>query len=218
MESFTTAHQRQEAWLARDLALLNDAAAFAPMVNRADLQVGRRPLPDDPNRLFRWRLPRVAAPADVVFAGFVTHILDYHHEWTREFVDGYVVEQLSPTARVVYQRFEPGIPGIAKRDVCALEVTRELAPGVKLASFRSVDRLPPAPGYARIDWWGGALCTTLDGGQTSELIYLDRENQGGWLPAWLVNRTMKQYLVTQAEQVQRFFADGGPMALRRPEP
>ncbi len=215
MESFNTWQERQDAWLAQDLALLHDAPGFRPMVTRADLQLGRRSMPDDPNHLFRWRLPLVGAPADVVFAGFVTQVLDHHKQWTREFAGGHVVEQLSPTARILYQHFDPGIPGIAKRDLCSIEITRDLAPGVKLASFRSIDRLPPAPGFARIDWWGAALCTTNEGGRTSELIYLDRENQGGRLPAWFVNLTMRGYLVTQAEQVQRFFADGGPAAVQQ---
>jgi hypothetical protein len=67
--------------------------------------------------------------------------------------------------------------------------------------------------HIRIDWWGAALCTPIDDAH-SELVYLDRENQGGHFPAWLMNRTMTTYLVRQAEAVQRFFADGGPSELR----
>ena len=63
--------------------------------------------------------------------------------------------------------------GITQRDLCSLEVLRDVAPGVKLASFRSVDALPPEPGHERIDWWGAALCRTRDDGVTSELTYLD---------------------------------------------
>lgn len=155
------------------------------------------------------------APAHVVFEGFVDRLLDYHKEWTREFAGGHVVETLAPKARMLGRRFEPGIPGIAKRDLCSLEVVRDIAPGVKLASFRSVDRLPRSPGFERIDWWGAALCTALPGNQQSELVYLDRENQGGLFPVWLMNRMMPKYLVAQAECVQRFFADGGPTELRR---
>ncbi len=173
-------------------------------------------MPGDPNHLFRWRLPCVAAPAEIVFEGFVSRLLEYHKQWTREFAGGHVVEVLGPDARILYQRFEPGVPGIKPRDLCSLELVRELAPGVKLASFRSVDRLPPEPGYERIDWWGAALCTTLKDGKTSELVYLDRENQGGRFPAWLMNRMMPKYLVLQAEQVRRFFADGGPRELHEP--
>ena len=172
-------------------------------------------MPDDPNHLFRWRLPSVAAPAEVVFEGFVRRLLEYHKEWTREFAGGHVVDTLSPSARILYQRFEPGVPGIAPRDLCSIEVVRDLSPEIKLASFRSVDRLPREAGYERIDWWGAALCTTREGGKDSELVYLDRENQGGRFPAWLMNRMMPKYLVLQAEQVRRFFSGGGPSALRK---
>jgi hypothetical protein len=171
-------------------------------------------MPDDPNLLFRWRLPLVNAPADVVFEGFVVRLLDYHREWTREYAGGHVVESPAPDTRVLYQRFVPGIPGVAPRDLCSAEVVRELPGGVKLASFRSLASLPKVAGHERIDWWGAALCTPRGDGQ-SELIYLDRENQGGRFPAWLMNRMMTKYLVLQAEQVRRFFATGGPSELRR---
>lgn len=203
-----------EAWLTRDLALLNDANGFRPMVDRDDLQIGSRAMPDDPNLLFRWRLPVVNAAADVVFEGFVHRLLEYHGEWTKEYLDGQVVSTPSPDTRVLYQRFAPGIPGIAKRDLCSAEVVRELDGGALLASFRSVNAMPPVPGHVRIDWWGAALCTPLDDAH-SELIYLDRENQGGRFPAWLMNRTMKTYLVRQAEAVRTFFAAGGPPELHR---
>lgn len=85
-------------------------------------------------------------------------------------------------------------------------MARDLEPGVKLVSYRSVDRLPVVPGTERIDWWGAALSRTLPDGAPSELIYLDRENQGGWFPTWLMNRMMPGYLVLQAQHVQRFVA------------
>ena len=202
------------SWLDGDLELMHDAAGFRTRVDRDDLQIGSRAMPDDPNLLFRWRLPVVNAPADIVFECFVGRILDYHGEWTREFVDGSVVSTPAAGVRVLHQRFAPGIPGIAKRDLCSAEVVRELPDGALLASFRSVDGVPVTPGHVRIDWWGAALCTPIDD-RRSELIYLDRENQGGHFPAWLMNRTMKTYLVRQAEAVHRFFVDGGPPELRR---
>lgn len=81
------------------------------------------------------------------------------------------------------------------------------------ASYRSVDAVPVARPNRRIDWWGAVLCTPVDD-TTCELVYLDRENQGGRFPARLMNHVMPRYLVTQAEQVRRFFADGGPPELR----
>jgi hypothetical protein len=201
-------------WLSVDLALLEDASGFAPTVARDDLQVGKRPMPDDPNHLFRWRLPVVNAPAEVVFEGFVRRVLDYHREWTREFTGGHVVSTPEADTRIIYQRFEPGIPGISPRDLCSAEVVQDRREGVKLVSFRSIDTLPKTPGFERIDWWGAALCRPIDA-HRSELIYLDRENQGGRFPAWAMNLMMTRYLVLQAESVRRFFANGGPPELRQ---
>jgi hypothetical protein len=203
-----------QSWLDVDLALLRDVDGWRSHVDRPDLQIVSRLLPDDPNLLFRWRLVEVEAPADVVFAGFVERLLDYHAEWTKEYVGGRVVATPTPTVRILHQRFDPGIPGVAPRDLCSADVTRTLPDGVLMASFRSVDAMPAEPGHTRIDWWGAVLCTPIDD-RTSELAYLDRENQGGRFPAWLMNRMMTRYLVTQAEAVRIFFAAGGPPELRR---
>lgn len=215
MEAFCNWSRRAPTWLERDHELLIESTGWKIVIDRPDLSIGCRAMPDDDNLLFRWRLPVVAAPAEVVFEGFVHRLLEYHKEWTREFAGGHVVEILDHGARVLYQRFHPGVPGIKRRDLCSLEVTRDLGQGVKLASFRSVDRLPADPHYERIDWWGAALCTTHADGKSSELVYLDRENQGGLFPSWLMNRMMPKYLVLQAEEVRRFFATGGPAELRQ---
>lgn len=45
----------------------------------------------------------------------------------------------------------------------------------------TVGAVPAVPGHVRIDWWGAALCRPRDDSR-SELVYLDRENQGGRLP------------------------------------
>ncbi len=215
METLKDWAARAEQWLATDLALLTHDEGWRACSSRAGIGLWRKKCDDDPNDLFRWRLPTVDAPADVVFEGFVTKILDYHKHWTREFAGGRIVEVLSPDARVIYQSFKPGIPGIAMRDLCSIEVTQRLSPGATLTSFRSVDAVPDVPGQVRIDWWGAALIKALDGGGRCELIYLDRENQGGRVPAWMMNRAMPGYLLLQAEQVQKFFAEGGPTELRR---
>lgn len=216
MEPIDDWKARADGWLARDHELLTTDDGWSPLRARDGVALWQRTMADDRNRLFRWRLPLVGAPADVVFEGFVHRLLEYHREWTREFDGGEVVEVLAPHARVLYQRFDPGVPGIRRRDLCSLELVRDVAPGVKQASFRSVDRLPAVARHHRIDWWGAALCTTHADGATSELTYLDRENQGGWIPAWAMNPAMPGYLVKQATAVGRFFADGGLAALRAP--
>ena len=209
----TEALDEAQEWLTRDRELLADADGFRTVVSRDDLVIGSRPMPDDPNRLFRWHLRQINAPAIVVFEGFVTRLLDYHAEWTREFAGGRVHSEPRPGVRILYQTFHPGMPGVSRHDLCSAEIVADLPDGAKLASFRSVDALPSQPGYVRIQWWGAALCRPIDA-DSSELLYLDRENQGGRFPSWLMNRMMPRYLVHQAEQVQRFFADGGPPEIR----
>ena len=203
-----------DAWVEQDLALLRDPDGFAPVVDRPDLQIGRRPVPDDPNLLFRWRLPVVAAAAPVVVEHFVHRLLEHHRVWIREFVGGEELSRPAPGVRVLHQRFDPGVPGVRPRDVCSAEVVRELAGGVTVVSHRSVDEAPMPPRHERITWWGAVLVTPLDDA-TCELVYLDRENQGGRFPAWLMNRMMPRYLVLQAEAVARFFADGDGAAAGR---
>ena len=195
-----------EGWLRRDLELLTKDEGWRALRVAAPVSLWSRAMPDDPNDLFRWRLPAVDAPAEAVFRCFVLDILEHHKVWTKEFVGGSVVDEPAPGVRILHQRFEPGIPGVTPRDLCAIEVARDLEPGVKLVSYRSVDRLSAVPGFVRIDWWGAALIRTVSDGTRSELTYLDRENQGGWFPTWLMNRMMPGYLVFQATQVQAFFA------------
>ena len=203
-----------DEWLDLDHRLMTDSSGWRPVLEGVDLRIWSRRMPDDTNLLFRWHLPSLDAPAEVVFAGFVDRLLDYHAQWTKEFSGGRVVETLGPRVRVLHQRFDPGVPGIAARDLCSVEVVRELGPGKRLASFRSIDRVPPEPGHVRIDWWGAALCTTHEDGKHSALTYLDRENQGGRFPTWLMNRLMPRYLALQAQAVRAFFRGGGPAELR----
>ncbi len=206
LQPFATWEANASSWLDEDLRLMTSDDGWKSLIHREALDIWSRPSVDDPNHLFRWKLNVVNADAEVVFEAFVARLLEFHKEWTREYAGGHVVETMRADARVLYQRFVPGLPGISNRDLCSLEVVRDLAPGVKLASFRSVDRLPPVRGFERIDWWGAALCTTRPDGVSSELVYLDRENQGGAFPSWLMNRMMPRYLVLQAEAVSAFFA------------
>ena len=87
-----------DTWLERDHRLMTEASGWRAVLQRADLQIWSRETADDPNLLFLWHLPALEAPADVVFEGFVHRLLDYHAHWTREFVEGRVLETLSPRA------------------------------------------------------------------------------------------------------------------------
>jgi hypothetical protein len=216
MQAFNSWETHAESWLALDHKLLTCDEGWTACKPRHGVELWRRTTDDDPNHLFRWRIG-VDAPAETVHAGFVVRVLEYHQHWTREFAGGHVVEDLD-AARVLYQRFQPGIPWVSLRDLCSIEIPRRLDDGTILVSFRSVDAVPPSPGHVRIDWWGAALIRPIDGGKRCELTYLDRENQGGLVPAWSMNLSMPKFLFYQAEQVQRFFVGGGPPELSRPGP
>lgn len=207
---------RAQGWLDRDHALLVGDEGWRTLAAPDGIGLWSRPMPDDPNLLFRWRLPQLAAPPGAVYDAFVTRILELHHEWTREFVGGRVLSEPAPGVRVLHQRFDPGIPGITRRDLCSVEVTRTLPGGAWLVSYRSVDALPSEPGHVRIDWWGAALCRPQ--GEGSELLYLDRENQGGWFPAWAMNAMMPKYLILQAREVERWFREAAAESRRVADP
>ncbi len=199
-------------WLEVDYRLMTSDEGWSAGPRYGAIEVDRRRMPDDPNDLFRWKLPDIEAAHEHVFDCFVRRVLDYHQHWTKEFAGGHVVEQIHPDARIVYQRFRPGVPGIKNRDLCHLEVTRIVSDGVLQASYRSVDAMPAQPGHERIRWWGATLCTRGSLPGRSSMVYLDRENQGGRFPSWLMNLVMTRYLREQAEQVSRFFRGGGPLA------
>jgi hypothetical protein len=70
------------------------------------------------------------------------------------------------------------------------------------------DDMPVPQGFERIDWWGGHLFEANDDG-TSQLVLIDRENQGGWFPYFMMNLIMPQYLTHQFESIIKFFEKGG---------
>ena len=76
--------------------------------------------------------------------------------------------------------------------------------------FRSIvrDTIPVPEGYERIDWWGGHLFEANSDG-TSQLVLIDRENQGGRFPAFMMNKIMPKYLSHQFESITDFFKKGG---------
>ena len=77
-------------------------------------------------------------------------------------------------------------------------------------SFRSIiwEDKPVPNGFERIDWWGGHLFEANPDG-TSQLVLIDRENQGGQFPAFMMNLIMPQYLTHQFESIIKFFKNGG---------
>jgi hypothetical protein len=200
----------QSEWLDTDHRLLTSLDGWTPHRRREGNRVWRRSMPGDANDLFLWQSPLINAPAATVDDVLVNRLLDYHQHWTKEFRGGRVVERLGPNAQIIYQHFDPGVPGISKRDLCSVVVTRKLDGGALLASHRSVDTVPPQPGYVRIDWWGAHLCVPGEREGTCALFYLDRENQGRLFPAFVMNLVMPNYLRFQYKQIEAFFANGGP--------
>jgi hypothetical protein len=200
----------KEKWLDADLTLMTSDDGWRARSQKKGVQIWQRSFADDKNDLFRWRLPRVAAPHTEVFDVFVHKMVDYHHYWTAEYTGGYVVNELDENTQIVYQQFNPGVPFIAKRDLLYIQWSRQLDDRLWQTSFRSIalDTIPVPAGFERIDWWGGHLFEANPDG-TSQLILIDRENQGGRFPAFMMNLVMPNYLTHQFESIRQFFEKGG---------
>lgn len=200
----------KEKWLDTDLALMTSDDGWRARSTKKGIPIWQRSFADDENDLFRWRLPRVAALHSEVFDVFTKKMLDYHQYWTAEYTGGFQVQQIDEDAQIIYQQFNPGVPFIAKRDLLYIQWSRKLAANLIQTSFRSIvlDKMPIPAGFERIDWWGGHLFEANDDG-TSQLVLIDRENQGGRFPALLMNLIMPNYLTHQFDSIRQFFEKGG---------
>ena len=203
----------KDKWLDRDLALMTDDAGWRERTQKGGISIWQRSFSDDANDLFRWRLPSVAASHTVVHDVFANQMIDYHQYWTAEYTGGYLVADIDAQTQIVYQQFNPGIPFISKRDLLYLQCSRRVSDSQIQTSFRSIiwPELPVPEGYERIDWWGGHLFEANADG-TSQLVLIDRENQGGRFPSSMMNMIMPNYLKLQFESIIKFFEKGGTAA------
>lgn len=202
--------QNQEKWLEEDLSLMTSQVGWRQRTEKQGIPIWQRSFPDDKNDLFRWRLPRVAASHREVHDVFTHHMVDYHQYWTAEYTGGFLVEEVDANARVYYQQFDANLPLISKRDLLYIQWSRVIDDQTIQTSFRSIvmDSMPVPAGYERIDWWGGHLFEANPDG-TSQLVLIDRENQGGRFPAFLMNASMPKFLIHQFEHIVEFFEKGG---------
>jgi hypothetical protein len=152
----------------------------------------------------------VAADYKTVHDVFINKMIDYHQYWTAEYTGGYLVEEIEENTQIVYQQFNPGIPVISKRDLLYIQWSRKVDDKTIQTSFRSIiwDKMPVPTGFERIDWWGAHLFEANTDG-TSQLVLIDRENQGGSFPSLMMNLVMPQYLTKQFESIIKFFGKGG---------
>lgn len=203
-------HQNKEKWWDTDLALMTSNEGWKQRTKKGSISIWQRPFADDKNDLFRWRLPSVAAHHSEVFDVFTNKMIDYHHYWTAEYTGGYVVKVLNENTQIIYQQFNPNVPFISKRDLLYIQWSRKIDDKTMQTSFRSIiwEELPVPVGFERIDWWGGHLFEANTDG-TSQLVLIDRENQGGRFPAFMMNLIMPQYLTHQFESIIKFFKNGG---------
>lgn len=199
-----------EKWLDSDLRLMISDEGWNERSQKKGIRIWQRPFADDKNDLFRWRLPRVAAPHTDVFDVFTHKMLDYHQYWTAEYTGGFRVQEIDENTQILYQQFSPGVPFIAKRDLLYVQWWRQIDHQTLQTSFRSIvlDKIPVPTGFERIDWWGGHLFQANPDG-TSQLVLIDRENQGGRFPAFIMNQIMPNYLTHQFESILQFFEKGG---------
>ncbi len=120
------------------------------------------------------------------------------------------VKALDENTQIIYQQFDPNKPFISKRDLLYIQWSRKIDEKTIQTSFRSIiwDEIPVPKGFERIDWWGGHLFEANTDG-TSQLVLIDRENQGGSFPAFIMNQIMPSYLTHQFESIVKFFDKGG---------
>lgn len=203
----------KEKWLDTDLALMTSDEGWKERNQKNGISILQRSFPDDKNDLFRWRLPNVAAPHTEVFDVFTHKMIDYHHYWTAEYTGGYVVKVLDENTQIIYQQFNSGIPLIYNRDLLYVQWSRKIDDKTMQTSFRSIiwDEIPVPSGFERIDWWGGHLFEANTDG-SSQLVLIDRENQGGWFPYFMMNLIMPKYLSHQFNSIVKFFEKGGVSA------
>ncbi len=205
--------QHRDQWLDEDLRLMTTQDGWRKRTQKNDVTIWQRSFPDDNNDLFRWRLPRVAASHREVFQVFTQQMIDYHQYWTAEYTGGCMVAMVEEDARIYYQQFDANIPLISKRDLLYIQWSRVIDERTIQTSFRSIvmDGEPVPAGYERIGWWGAHLFEANPDG-TSQLVLIDRENQGGRFPSFLMNATMPKFLTHQFEHIVTFFDKGGPAA------
>jgi hypothetical protein len=200
----------KEKWLDYDLSLMQSDEGWRKKNQKNGINIWQRPFPDDKNDLFRWRIPKIEAAHSEVYDVFVNKMIDYHHYWTAEYTGGFLVKELEENVKIIYQQFNPGIPFISKRDLLYIQWSRKIDETTWQTSFKSIilDEMPVPKEFKRIDWWGGHLFEANEDG-SSQLVLIDRENQGGSFPAIIMNKVMPQYLIKQFESIIKFFKKGG---------
>ena len=205
--------ENKEKWLERDFELMTKDKGWKERSQKDGVSIWQRSFADDKNDLFRWRLPKVSANHKEVFDVFTNKMIDYHHYWTAEYTGGYVVKELDENTQIIYQQFDPNKPLISKRDLLYIQWSRKIDDKTIQTSFRSIvmEEFPVPNGFERIDWWGGHLFEANADG-SSQLVLIDRENQGGWFPYFMMNLIMPQYLTRQFNSIVKFFEKGGVSA------
>jgi hypothetical protein len=200
----------KEKWLDKDLTLMTSDEGWKRRSQKNGISIWQQPFEDDKNDLFRWRIPNLAANHREVFEVFTNQMVNYHHYWTAEYTGGFMVEEIDENAQIIYQQFNPNIPFISKRDLLYIQWSRKIDNNTFQTSFRSIvlENMPVPNGFERIDWWGGHLFEANPDG-TSQLVLIDRENQGGNFPSFMMNKIMPQYLIHQFESIISFFKKGG---------
>lgn len=200
----------KDNWLDTDLALMTSNEGWKERSQKNGINIWQRSFSDDKNDLFRWRLPSVAAKHEEIFDVFINKMIDYHQYWTAEYTGGFVVKEIDENTQIIYQQFNSGMPFISNRDLLYVQWSRKIDDKTIQTSFRSIiwEEMPVPEGFERIDWWGGHLFEANADG-TSQLVLIDRENQGGLFPSFMMNLIMPKYLTHQFESIVKFFEKGG---------
>lgn len=202
--------KNRKAWHELDYNLMTSDEGFSVAAEKDGITIWRRPFPDDKNHLFKWVIKGLKVSHTELADIFTNQFHQYHQYWTKEYTGGYDPMIIDEEARLSYQQYDSGIPLISNRDWLVIQWSRVIDPTCIQLSFRTIkhDKQPPVKGYERIDWWGSHLFEANADG-TSNLYFIDRENQGGYFPAFLMNRMMPKYLIFQYKALIEFFEKGG---------
>lgn len=185
---------------------------------KSGITIWTRSFPDDKNNMFKWVIPSLKADYKEVYDCIANHFHEYHQYFTVEYTGGYDVANPDEFNKVSYQQYDSGFKLISNRDWVVIQTTKVLNDKQIQIAYRSIthpDR-PLVKGYERIDWWGGHIFED-NGDGTTKLYFVDRENQGGMFPAFLMNQMMPGYLIKQVVAFEKFFEQGG-MASHSPMP
>jgi hypothetical protein len=202
-------------WLKEDEALVRESDHWTVRreKNEGDLRLTVRSRDDpsgDPNWLFSYYDHQVVElPLEVTTALYGSWV-DLAQNWTKEqHFEKLLLE--SENVAIWFQFFLPPllahICGAAPRALVAAYTFSSSENGPTVISNRSVPKkwVSSLPRSSVLLMWHGGFLLHAEGAQKTSIVKIDRENQGGWLPTWLMNHfLMVKYLNEESTAIVKY--------------